>query len=149
LSRQIRKANVSEPLLGEDEILNQLKTFLTSLHSKLADRKSVEYSSSIADQVMKNVFGFVLERRDSRLPGLSGRGVFVKDGIVPARCVVALYPGCVCLHSTVCTVRDVAVCSVLYCVCTCMCVCTSVHVIVGAINTAIHLCMACCITMKL
>jgi len=100
-SRQIRKANVSEPLLGEDEILNQLKTFLTSLHSKL---QSVEYSSSIADQVMKNVFGFVLERRDSRLPGLSGRGVFVKDGTVPARYVVALYPGCVCVHSTACTV---------------------------------------------
>jgi len=77
----------------------------------LADQQSMD-QSSVADQVMKNVFGFVLERRDSRLPGLSGRGVFVKDGMVPAKNVVALYPGCVdCVYI------------MLVCVCVCVCVC--------------------------
>ena len=131
MSRQIRKANVSEPLLGEDEILYQLKTFLTSLHSKIADRQSVGQSSvaTLSDQVMKDVCGFVLERRDSKLPGLSGRGVFVKDGIVPARNIVALYPGCVCacvrvcVHVCMCSVCMRSVCMHSVCVCACVRTC--------------------------
>jgi len=142
LSRQIRKANVIEPLLGDDDVLNQLKRFLTSLHSKLADQQSADQSSSVADQVMKNVFGFVLERRDSRLPDLSGRGVFVKDGMVPSRNVVALYPGCVCtLYCVLCFLYIHCVSCMHVCVCACVCVCMCVCVC--GVCVCMYTCNAC------
>lgn len=92
--RHIRRTSVGENLLEENEILSQLKTFLYTLSSALSsstgDHRSV---ATMADGVMMKVFGFTLERQTSMLPGLSGRGVFLKDGKVPAKHIVALYPG--------------------------------------------------------
>ena len=93
--RQIRRTSVSEDLLEENEILSQLKTFLYALSSALSSNKLNGDHTVITktDEVMMKVFGFTLERQPSRLPGLSGRGVFVNNGEVPAKHIVALYPG--------------------------------------------------------
>ena len=94
--RQIRRTSIKDNLLTEDEILNQLRAFLHSLSlafssSKLnGDHRDL---AAVADEVMMKAFGFTIERRTSRLPGRSGRGVFVNHGIVPAKHIVALYPG--------------------------------------------------------
>ena len=132
--RQIRRTSIKENLLTEDEILNQLRAFLHSLSSAFSSSKlNGDHSdlAAVADEVMMKVFGFTIERRTSRLPGLSGRGVFVKHGIVPAKHIVALYPGvfvytvyinsvCVCVCACVCVV------CVRACACVCVCVCVRV-----------------------
>ena len=94
--RQIRRTSVSEELLTENDILCQLKTFLYALSSALSAHEfngDPRSTVAMADKVMTKVFGFTLERQTSRLPGLSGRGVFVNNGRVPPKHIVALYPG--------------------------------------------------------
>ena len=83
-------ATEEDKLVSDQDLLNVLKAFFQALHHQS------ECSQAGQDPlgVMETVLGFQVERRHSSLAG-AGTGVFVTEGQVPCKTLVALYPGMV------------------------------------------------------
>ncbi|XP_020891831.1 SET domain-containing protein 9-like [Exaiptasia diaphana] len=85
-----------DSIIPTDELLHSLTTFIGELHKH--DQKACDlnkYSQREANlHVMKEFFGYQVERRSSLLSG-GGQGLFVTSGEVPRGSLVALYPGCI------------------------------------------------------
>lgn len=83
-------------IIPSEEILHSLTTFIEELHHH--EQKAYDLNKHSQREanlhVMKDFFGYQVERRPSLLSG-GGQGLFVTSGEVPRGSLVALYPGTV------------------------------------------------------
>ena len=92
LTRTVREVSSrdQDKTVPDTKVLESLLTVLHALH----DNDAHSPKSERCAEVMYNVLGYEIKRSDSTIPG-AGNGVFVTKGIVPAKSLVALYPGTV------------------------------------------------------
>ncbi len=90
LTRTVREVRSSDQdkTVTDSKVLESLLTVLHVLH----DNDTASPRNSQSSGVMYNALGYEIKRLDSSIPGV-GKGVFVTKGRVPARSLVALYPG--------------------------------------------------------
>lgn len=90
LTRTVREvcSRDQDKTAPDSKVFESLLTVLHALHdNETQSPKNKQYA-----EVMYNALGYEIKRFDSTIPG-AGKGVFVTKGIVPAKSLVALYPG--------------------------------------------------------
>ena len=107
LHRLVKQSDVQSSLAKEKKAVSQLTSLLQALDNTVPHISPWELRQLIRDpswlqglthetsRVMSDVYGFLLELQESRLPG-GGRGVFVSSEgkeEVPEGHIVGLYPG--------------------------------------------------------
>ena len=88
--REVKRVSIQENWEhGEREhiYLSKLQKFFATL-----DFANEKEENKTSDEIMKEHFGFNIEVKDSSIKD-AGRGVFVKDGMVPKFSITSLYPG--------------------------------------------------------
>ena len=91
LTRTVREVRSSDQdkTVADSKVLESLLTVLHALHN-YNDTQSPKNRQ--CSGLMYDALGYEIKRLDSTIPG-AGKGVFVTKGKVPARSLVALYPG--------------------------------------------------------
>ena len=90
--REVNRVSIQENWeYGEREhiYLSKLQKFFTDLDNANKKKESQIASHS---NLMKQHFGFNIEVKTSSIKD-AGRGVFVKDGVVPKFSITSMYPG--------------------------------------------------------
>ncbi|KAL9951881.1 hypothetical protein ACROYT_G044621 [Oculina patagonica] len=85
--REVRSSD-QDKTVPDSKVLQSLLTVLHALHNN--DTPSPRNNQ--CSGVMYHALGYEIKRLDSSIPG-AGKGVFVTNGKVPARSLVAFYPG--------------------------------------------------------
>jgi len=90
LTRTVREVSSrdQDKTVPDSKILKSLFTVLHTLHDNGAQSAKNAHCAG----VMYNALGYEIKKMDSTIPG-AGKGVFVTKGTVPAKSLVALYPG--------------------------------------------------------
>jgi len=90
LTRTVREVSSrdQDKTVPDSKVLKSLLTVLHALH----DNGAHSAKNTPCAGVMYNALGYEIKRLDSTIPG-AGKGVFVTKGTVPAKSLVALYPG--------------------------------------------------------
>ena len=99
LTRTVREVRSSDQdkIIPDSKVLESLLTVLHTLHEN--DTQSPNDKPCTGS--MYNALGYEIKRLNSTILG-AGRGVFVTKGTVPARSLVALYPGTFCNQRSNC-----------------------------------------------
>ena len=90
LTRTVREVSSrdQDKTVPDSKVLESLLSVLHALHNNGAHSSKNTQCAG----VMYNALGYEIKRLDSTIPG-AGKGVFVTKGTVPAKSLVALYPG--------------------------------------------------------
>ena len=90
LTRTVREVSSrdQDKIVPDSKVLESLSSVLHALHNNGAHSSKNTQCAG----VMYNALGYEIKRLDSTIPE-AGKGVFVTKGTVPAKSLVALYPG--------------------------------------------------------